>query len=58
MHESLPLHQLSLFLARAATTGSEQEVGHVGPCEDKELPPATVPLAVLQQRAGIMFSGT
>jgi hypothetical protein len=42
-------------LARAATTGSEQEVGHVGPCEDKEEPPAAV--AVLQRRAGIMFSG-
>jgi hypothetical protein len=52
-----PLHRLSLFLARAATTGSEQELGHVGPCEGQELPPATVPLAVSQQRAGIMFSG-
>ena len=32
-------------------------MGHVGPCEDKEEPPAAVAVAVLQRRAGIMFSG-
>ena len=37
--------------------GSEQEVGHVGPCEGQEEPPAAVAVAVLQRRACIMFSG-
>ena len=32
-------------------------MGHVGPCEDEEEPPAAVAVAVLQRRAGIMFSG-
>ena len=46
-----PFHRLSPFLARAATTGSEQVVGHVGPCEGQEEPPASVPFAVIDQRA-------
>ena len=52
-----PFHRLSPFLARAATTGSEQVVGHVGPCEGQEKPPASVPFAVIDQRASSMFSG-
>ena len=52
-----PFHRLSPFLARAATTGSEQLVGHVGPCKGQEEPPASVPFAVIDQRASNMFSG-
>ena len=52
-----PFHRLSPFLARAATTGSEQVVGHVGPCEGQEEPPASVSFAVIDQRASSMFSG-
>ena len=50
-------HWFSPSLARAPTAGSEQEVGHVGPCDSQEEVPAAVPLAVLQRRASKMFSG-
>ena len=46
--------RISPRLGRAATAGDEQEEGRE---EGDEAPPAQVPLAVLQQRAGIMFSG-
>ena len=50
-------HRISPFFVRAAAAGSEQEVGQVGTCEGQEELPAAVPLAVLQRRAAIMFSG-
>jgi hypothetical protein len=48
------VHHVSPCLGRATTAGSEQVKGHD---DGSEVPPAAVSLAVLSQRATIMFSG-